>query len=127
MSQIKEDLKDLYIQTATQDAQIKELVRILRIELPHEKFHPHAYNKDAIPEHFNQEEEKAVSTFSRVKSLVWDALELVLPAVDDDSNKPDPKAGPSAQGSQTLAKTDCQCDSNNLVIKEVKPAKNDGK
>ncbi|CAL8122773.1 unnamed protein product [Orchesella dallaii] len=80
MSQVKQDLKDLFEEKARQDAQILELVRILELQQPEASFSPKPIDQTQIPEHHRDidlpEETGAMAT---VKGWVWKAVDLVLP------------------------------------------------
>lgn len=98
LSQIQNDLRDLYMETAKQDAQIRELVRILRLKMPEVSYTPRPYDERQIPEHhrddYHEEEEK--SMFSYVKGWVWSAIDLIIP--EDGS---DAESSPQKNSSQT--------------------------
>jgi len=89
--QMQNDLRNLYIETAKQDAHIKELVRLLHINMPDVKYTPNDMSQNIVPLYHKDEhkDEDKASLFSQVSGWVWSAIDLIVPDNDGESpNKP---------------------------------------
>jgi hypothetical protein len=83
--QIQNDLRDLYHETAKQDAQIRELVRILNLSMPDVNYTPKESNATIIPLYHKEEhrEEKHKGVWATMDKWVWNALDFIVPHGDD--------------------------------------------
>lgn len=86
---VQNDLRNLYMQTANQEAKIRELVRILNISLPEAKYAPGPLDNTSIPEHHRliHVEEEEETMMSSLKGWVWSAIDFILPEVEDTEHK----------------------------------------
>ena len=84
---IQSDLRELYFKKAELEAQVRELIRILHVNIPASNFHPQEANMESIPAHHREEPEQANDEgfFSSVKGLIWSAVDYIVPAVDDST------------------------------------------
>jgi len=137
--QMQEELKELYYSKAQSDAQISELVRVLKDNAPGFNFSPKQIDTKTIPEHHRDGyvPEKDKSFFGNIQGLLWDAVELILPKVDDESR---PEASPvsilivstevSKRNPESTAhisssnNNNCDCPTSSVLVLEQNPKTN---
>jgi hypothetical protein len=84
---IQAELKELYFAKARQETQIRELIRILHVNIPSASFSASHYDVEDIPIHHRTDakEEEGSSIFQSMNRLIWSAVDMILPPVEDAS------------------------------------------
>lgn len=107
------------METAKQDAQIRELVRILRVKMPEVSYNPRAVDQNQIPEHHRDDyqEEVEQSMFSYMKGWVWNAIDLIIPEAEDAEETPPQKVVVQVKvpSSSSSSQSNSSGGSNNFV------------
>lgn len=83
---IQNELKELYYAQAKQESQIRELVRVLKVNIPSFNYKdPLIYNTDNVPEHYKLEvqEEEGPTIYATMNNWLWSAVEYIIPSAKD--------------------------------------------
>jgi len=90
LSRVQEELKDLYFAKAKQEAQLREVIRFLHKTHPTASPISESYSLSDIPEHHRHAavEEEGWSVLGSMKGLIWSAVDIILPPVNQPNESP---------------------------------------
>ena len=91
LKRIQAELKELFFAKARQETQIRELIRILHVNIPSASYEPQSYNMEDIPIHHRSgpKEDTSQSWFQSVNDLIWAAIDIVLPPEPGEERRPE--------------------------------------